>query len=254
MGDLPDPAAAVLDGRARSQLTNRLVKVISEATGKGPTRARIVVDRHWVLLIAEDVLTHAERQLVAAGRSELVRETRRRLHAVMCPELERSVAEAAGRPVTAVLSDMRVEDDVVLTAFRLQAAVVDDEPRGPRVLVPKRRGRDPELNVEFVHLLWRAMLEEGIDAVVDLVPADSRWRPGGEQGPLLRGVQELSAYWDGRDEQMPEPVAMEAHGDDVLVTAEWAVGDEVQRIGAAQPRLWLTTSMLWPSGSSTNAP
>jgi uncharacterized protein YbcI len=232
MSDLPDAGVAVLDGRARSALTNRLVKVISEATGKGPTRARVMVDRHWVLLVAEDVLTHAERQLVAAGRAELVRETRRRLHAVMCPDLERTVAEVAGRPVTAVLSDMRVEDDVVLTAFRVEAAVGDDEPGGPRVLVPSRRRHGLELNVEFVHLLWRAMLEEGIDAVADLVPADSRWRPAGERGPLLRGVDDLRAYWDGRDGPLPEPECIQARGDDVLVTAASPAGNGggVQRI------------------------
>jgi uncharacterized protein YbcI len=247
MSDLPHPACTALDGRARSELTNRLVRIMAEATGKGPTRARVVVDRQWVLLVAEDVLTHAERQLVSAGRAELVRETRRRLHDVMCPELERSVSEVTGRSVTAMLSDVRVEDDVVLAAFRLRPAVEAPPPD----TAPRADGRPLGLNVEFVQLLWRAMQEEGAEAVADLVPADSVWKPGGEDGPLLRGTGDLIAYWDGRDEQLAQPVAMVARGDDVLVTAALPVqdaGEVAARIRCLYrfERRRLVEAIAWP--------
>ena len=53
-------------------ISNLTVRLLSQYTGRGPTKARTYLNDDLVTIVLQDSLTHAERTLVEKGRSELV--------------------------------------------------------------------------------------------------------------------------------------------------------------------------------------
>ena len=53
--------------RQRRDLT-AVVRLFSEHTGRGPTKARTTIDGELVVVLLHDSMTHAEKTLVQAGK------------------------------------------------------------------------------------------------------------------------------------------------------------------------------------------
>src|SRR5947209_3837847 len=70
-------------GALNAALANEVGKLIADFTGRGATRSRAFIHTDVVVCLFEDSATRAERTLVAAGRSELVRQQRDALQRVM---------------------------------------------------------------------------------------------------------------------------------------------------------------------------
>ena len=74
-------------GCAEAALANEFGKLVADFTGRGATRSRAFVEQDVVVCVLEDGATRAERNLVAAGKSDLVRVQRDALQRAMGPQL-----------------------------------------------------------------------------------------------------------------------------------------------------------------------
>jgi uncharacterized protein YbcI len=124
MADTQSPAPPVAQSRTAS-ISNHVVHVMSDYTGRGPTKARTTIDGDLVSVLMRDTLTKGERSLVADGRVQLVLDTRKAFQMTMREDLVAGVERIMGREVIAFLSDNHVDPDFAIEAFVL-APVADD--------------------------------------------------------------------------------------------------------------------------------
>jgi uncharacterized protein YbcI len=106
-------------GELNAEIARSVVGIYRRACGRGPTKARTMFRSDVVVVILEDVLTPAERSLIADGRAAAALDMRRSLHAAMRPTLATAIAEATGCPVRAVMSDSNDDPDVTVEIFLL---------------------------------------------------------------------------------------------------------------------------------------
>jgi uncharacterized protein YbcI len=100
-------------------ISNHVVRLLSDYTGRGPTKARTHFSENLVTVVVEDLLTKGERSLVRDGRSELVLEMRRAYQQTMATALTEGVEEVVDRKVVAFLSANTVDPDFAIESFIL---------------------------------------------------------------------------------------------------------------------------------------
>jgi uncharacterized protein YbcI len=115
-------------GQAAQAISNAVVRVMREYTGRGPTQAHTVISENAVLVTLRDTLLKAEKSLVNDGHAEAVMTMRRRFQATMQDELVAAVTEHTGRTVHAFLSDSAVDPDIAVEVFILEPRASRDEP------------------------------------------------------------------------------------------------------------------------------
>ena len=86
----------VSGGALNAALANEIGKLVADFTGRGATRSRAFVYQDLVVCLLEDGGTRAESNLVAAGKSELVRMQRDALQRAMGPRLIAAVERLTG--------------------------------------------------------------------------------------------------------------------------------------------------------------
>jgi uncharacterized protein YbcI len=111
-----DPTATGPSGLA---IANHVVRLLSEYTGRGPTKARTSFGDDLVTVVVRDLLTKGERSLVRDGRADLVLDLRRAYQATMGDELTDGIEEITGRHVIAFLSSNHVDPDIAIESFVL---------------------------------------------------------------------------------------------------------------------------------------
>ena len=109
-------------GEQAAEISRGGVHILREYTGRGPTRAKTVINHNVVTILLEDTLTKGERKLVELGHAERVLETRREYQRAMQDELVTLVETALGREVLAFLSDNHLDPDVAVEVFILADA------------------------------------------------------------------------------------------------------------------------------------
>jgi uncharacterized protein YbcI len=114
----------------QAAISNLVVRLLAEYTGRGPTKARTTIDRDWVFVTLRDTLTKGERTLAERGRAEFVKEGRREFQEAMREECSTMIEQLTGRKVIAFLSDNHVDPDMALEAFALEA-VPEEQRTGP---------------------------------------------------------------------------------------------------------------------------
>ena len=97
-----------------------MVRMTSEYTGRGPTKARTFMHPNVIVCLLEDTLTKGERSLVANGEEDTVLATRKTFQKVMREDASSMVEELTGRKVIAVLSDNHVDPDLAVETFVLE--------------------------------------------------------------------------------------------------------------------------------------
>jgi uncharacterized protein YbcI len=117
MSGPPSPAQG--NGHVAASISNMMVRLVSEYTGRGPTKARTYFEGDLVSIVLQDTLTRGERSLVRDGRSELVLSTRRAYQATMSEDAIAGIEELTGRKVLAFLSDNHIDPDVAVESFVL---------------------------------------------------------------------------------------------------------------------------------------
>jgi uncharacterized protein YbcI len=108
-------------GRLVTAISNAVVRLFSEFTGKGPTRARTLIDRDVITVVLADMLTKAERTLVETGQAEVVLSMRQQFQRSMRAELVAVVERLTQRKVIAFMSDNHIDPDMAAEVFVLEA-------------------------------------------------------------------------------------------------------------------------------------
>lgn len=118
-------------------ISNAIVGLLREYTGRGPTKARTTVRDNVVVVMLEQTLTKGELVLVKKGRSEQVLALRHEYQEAMRDESSEKVAELTGRKVTAFLSANHLDPDLAAEIY-----VLDGPPRHTSVSADEHRGTD----------------------------------------------------------------------------------------------------------------
>jgi uncharacterized protein YbcI len=105
-------------------ISDVVVRITAEYTGRGPTRARTTINGEWIFVTLIDTLTKGERTLANNGRADFVRESRKAFQDAMREDFVAEIEALTGRQVTAFLSDSHIEPDVAVEVFQL-APVTD---------------------------------------------------------------------------------------------------------------------------------
>ncbi len=103
-------------------VSNLIVRLLSEYTGRGPTRARTHFNDDLVTVVVQDLLTKGERSLIRDGKTELVLETRRAYQQTMRHDLSAGIEQITGRHVVAFLSANHIDPDIAIESFMLEPA------------------------------------------------------------------------------------------------------------------------------------
>jgi uncharacterized protein YbcI len=111
-------------------INNGAVRVLREYTGRGPTKARSVVDQDSVMVLLGDTLTPGERRLVESGRAEHVLSNRHEFQRLMRDDLVKVVEDALDRKVIAFMSTNHIDPDMAVEVFVLEPKANSAEDAG----------------------------------------------------------------------------------------------------------------------------
>ena len=107
-------------GALNAALANEVGKLVADFTGRGATKSKAFVQQDVVVCVLEDGATRAERNLVAAGQSGLVRLQRDALQRAMGPQLIAVVERLTNRTVRTFLSGTDADGGSAIEAFVLE--------------------------------------------------------------------------------------------------------------------------------------
>jgi uncharacterized protein YbcI len=117
------PGAASSARSPMLEIANAMVRLYKEAFGRGPTKARAAMAGPDVLVVMlENSLTVAERNLLALGESERLRTTRLFFLQSLEQEFRGIVEDALGRRTLALVSGIDPSRDVAAEVFTLEPA------------------------------------------------------------------------------------------------------------------------------------
>jgi uncharacterized protein YbcI len=100
------------NGTLHAAISNAIVGLLREYTGRGPMKSRTTIRDNVVLVMLEQTLTKGEQSLVSKGRADKVIEIRHEFQEAMREESMAKVAELTGRKVIAMLSANHVAPDL----------------------------------------------------------------------------------------------------------------------------------------------
>jgi uncharacterized protein YbcI len=112
-------------GEHAASISNLVVKLTSEYTGRGPTKARTHIEDDVIVVLLRETLTKGERILVRDGKEDVVRSTRFAFQQTMKDELVAGVEQILGRTVLAFMSANHMEPDVAAEIFLLDDAAAN---------------------------------------------------------------------------------------------------------------------------------
>jgi uncharacterized protein YbcI len=130
-GDAPDDDQADR-GNAMATLSAEMVRLYKEQFGRGPTKARSSWSgRDMVVVLLEDTLTPAERNLVYLGEFQRLRDTRMLFQYSFVKQFCAPVERITGRKVRSFISGIDAEaDGTSLEVFVLHPDGYDGPSRG----------------------------------------------------------------------------------------------------------------------------
>jgi uncharacterized protein YbcI len=117
----PHIGQADRQGLELQELTNAMVRLYKELFGRGPTKARTnYAGPDTLVATIENSLTPAERNMIALGEDQRVREIRIFFQHASDKEFTGTVEEITGRKVRAFVSGMDTDEDVSSEVFYLE--------------------------------------------------------------------------------------------------------------------------------------
>ena len=107
------------DGALLTALSNAVVHIVREYTGRGPTQARASIRDNVAIVLMQETLLKAEHSLISDRKAPLVVEMRRSFQQTMREDLSAAVEGLTGRKVIAFMSDSHMEPDYSVEVFVL---------------------------------------------------------------------------------------------------------------------------------------
>jgi uncharacterized protein YbcI len=126
--ELPDERRA--QGVTLAAISRRMVGLLKEYYGKGPTRARTYQTGEVVVVLLSGGYTQVERTLIETGRRQVVIDQRNAFQEVMRPRFKQVVEEEMRREVIAFMSATHQDPDYNAELFVL--APLDAAENGQR--------------------------------------------------------------------------------------------------------------------------
>jgi uncharacterized protein YbcI len=114
------PGEPPTQGELSQKISNAIVALMREYTGRGATQSRTYVHENLIVCVMHDSLTKGERSLVTNGEKKFVLEMRRKFQETMRPEMIEIIERLTGRTVAAFMSDNHVNPDVAAETFVLE--------------------------------------------------------------------------------------------------------------------------------------
>ena len=105
---------------ASARISTAAVQVLHEYTGRGPTRAKTVVNDTLVTIVLGDTLTKGERKLADNGHAARVLELRHDFQELMRGELVAIVEGELDAKVIAFMSQNHIDPDLAVELFVLE--------------------------------------------------------------------------------------------------------------------------------------
>jgi uncharacterized protein YbcI len=125
-------ASAVADRSPMLEISNAMVRLYKEAFGRGPTKARTqFAGQDTLVVILEASLTVAERNLVAMGEHQRLREARLFFQYALEDQFRAIVEQALGRRTLAFVSGIDTHRDVAMEVFTLEPATDEEATSEP---------------------------------------------------------------------------------------------------------------------------
>ena len=121
-------------GSMSAAISNAVVGLLHDYTGRGPTHARTTIGPDAIVVTLRDSLTKAERTLASCGQAVEVLAMRRAFQNTMREDLIAAVERLTGRQVEAFLSDNLHEPDVAVEIFLMERADGDGHGHGMRAV------------------------------------------------------------------------------------------------------------------------
>ena len=115
-------------GARSAAISNAMVRLLHEYTGRGPTRARTTIGDDLIVCVLADTLTRSERKLVDGGEERLVLEERATLQRLMRDEAISAVEGLSGRTVAAFMSNNHIDPDMAVETFVLVPRATEAPP------------------------------------------------------------------------------------------------------------------------------
>jgi uncharacterized protein YbcI len=114
---------AAFDRSPMLEISNAMVRLYKEAFGRGPTKARAqFAGADTLVVLLESSLTVPERNLVAMGEHQRLREYRLFFQYALEDQFRGIVEQALGRRTLAFVSGIDTERDVAVEVFTLEPA------------------------------------------------------------------------------------------------------------------------------------
>jgi len=107
-------------------LSNAIVGLMHDYTGRGPSRARAYLDGDLAVVVLRETMTTAEISLAEGGEGQFVLNMRRKLQATMSEDAINAVEAVTGRKVIAFMSDNHLDPDIAAEVFLLAPAEAGD--------------------------------------------------------------------------------------------------------------------------------
>jgi uncharacterized protein YbcI len=110
-------------GELQAGISNAIVRLLHDYTGRGPTKARTTVSGDLVVCVLADAMTKGERSLVADGRPDVVLQMRKAFQDTMRASIVGEVERLTGRTASAFMSDNHIDPDYAVEIVILEPEV-----------------------------------------------------------------------------------------------------------------------------------
>ena len=107
-------------GALNAAISEAVVRLMADTTGRGPTKARTTVDRDLIVVMLQNTLTTGERYLADSDRAEQVLGMRRAYQEAMRSDCIAAIEDLAGRTVIAFMSANHIDPDLAAEVFVLE--------------------------------------------------------------------------------------------------------------------------------------
>jgi uncharacterized protein YbcI len=122
---MSDQREARTGGALLTAISNAVVQIVREYTGRGPTQARASIRDNLVVVLMQETMLKAEHSLVNHDKAVLVVEMRRSFQQTMRADLSAAVERLTEREVIAFMSDSHLEPDYSVEVFVLAPQALD---------------------------------------------------------------------------------------------------------------------------------
>jgi uncharacterized protein YbcI len=120
---MAEPQHSLEGGALNAAISETVVRLMAEAAGRGPTKARTTIDRDLIVVVLQNSLTSGERYLADHDRTEQVLDMRRAYQDSMSTDCIAAIEDLTGRTVQAFMSANHIDPDLAAEVFILKPEV-----------------------------------------------------------------------------------------------------------------------------------